>query len=90
LCLYEDMPIIRKFAIQGHAVPKTAHAPRGPFPPEVMTQSSVYYEADHGDSLHEALDDVRLFRCKDCGNILYEAELSDHDCDKEDEPFPDA
>jgi rubrerythrin len=55
-----------------------------------MTQSSVYYEADHGDSLHEALDDVRLFRCKDCGNILYEAELSDHDCDKEDEPFPDA
>ena len=84
------MPVIRKFAIQGHAIPKTAHAPRGPFPPEVLAQPKVYHDDSQGDSLHEALDDVRLFRCKDCGTILYEAELSDHDCDEEDEPFPDA
>lgn len=77
------MPIIRKFAVQGHAIPKTAHAPRGPFPPEVLAQSSVYYEGDHGDSLHEAFDDVRLFRCKDCGTILYEVELDDHLCEDE-------
>lgn len=78
------MPIIRKFAVQGHAVPKTAHAPRGPFPPEVLAQSSVYYEDTHGDSLHESFDDVRLFRCKDCGTILYEDELEAHLCEDED------
>jgi hypothetical protein len=84
------MPIIRKFAVQGHPIPKTAHAPRGPFPPEVISQSSVYYgEETYGDSLHEALDDIRLFRCKDCATILYEDELSAHQCE-DDESNPDA
>jgi hypothetical protein len=55
-----------------------------------MAQSKVYHDDSQGDSLHEALDDVRLFRCKDCGTILYEAELSEHDCDEEDELLPDA
>jgi hypothetical protein len=78
------MPIIRKFAVQGHAIPKTAHSPRGPFPPEVLAQSSVYYDSEtHGDSLHPGLDDVRLFRCKECATILYEDELSSHDCEDE-------
>jgi len=78
------MPIIRKFAIQGHAIPRTAHSPRGPFPPEVISQSSVYYEDQlHGDSLHPGLDDVRLFRCKDCATILYEDDLVSHSCEDE-------
>lgn len=87
------MPIIRKFAIQGHDIPKHAYAPRGlegALDPAVMRQSPINYEGEKGDSLHAALDDIRLFRCKDCGTILYEAELSDHDCDEEDEPLPDA
>jgi hypothetical protein len=75
------MPIIRKFAVQGHAVPRTAHSPRGPFPPEVLAQSGVNYDTDYGDSLHPALDDVRMFRCRDCGTILYEEELSIHECE---------
>lgn len=77
------MPIIRKFAIQGHEIPKGAHSPRGPFPPEIMNQTRVVYDTDHGDSLHSGLDDVRLFRCKYCGTILYEAELSVHECEEE-------
>lgn len=87
------MPVIRKFAVQGHEIPKHAYSPRGlegVIDPNVTTQSSVYYTGEHGDSLHTALDDVRLFRCKDCGTILYEAELSDHDCDEEDELPPNA
>jgi hypothetical protein len=87
------MPIIRKFAVQGHSVPKQAYGARGlegAIDPSVMRQSSVYHDAAHGDSLHESFDDVRLFRCKYCGTILYEAELSDHDCDEEDELLPDA
>ena len=87
------MPIIRKFAVQGHAVPQQSYSPRGlegAIDRTVMNQSKVYHDDSQGDSLHEALDDVRLFRCKDCGTILYEAELSDHACDDEDEPLPNA
>jgi hypothetical protein len=43
----------------------------------------VYDESEHGDSLHEALDDIRMFRCKDCYDILYEDELEEHECEEE-------
>jgi hypothetical protein len=78
------MPLIRKFAVQGHDVPKTAYRPHGPFPPEVLAQSRVAYEQQHADSLHEALDDVRMFRCKYCGDVLYEEQLSIHECEETD------
>jgi hypothetical protein len=77
------MPLIRKFAVQGHETPRSSYRPHGPFPPEVLAQTKVAYEYEHGDSLHEALDDVRLFRCKDCGDILAEDELNNHDCESE-------
>ena len=76
------MPLIRKFAIQGHEIPRTAHAPRGPFPPEVLAQGKVVYdETEHSDSLHEALDDVRMYRCKYCGEVMYEEGVSSHLCE---------
>jgi hypothetical protein len=77
------MGLVRKFAIQGHAIPSTVYRPHGPFPPEVLAQTRVVQEDLHSDSLHEALDDVRMFRCKDCGDILYEDELSIHECEEE-------
>jgi hypothetical protein len=77
------MPLIRTFARQGHAVPKGYQRPFGPFPPEVLAQPKVMYEDNHSDSLHEALDNVRMFRCKDCGEIINEYELESHDCDDE-------
>jgi hypothetical protein len=83
------MPIIRKFAVQGHAIPSHAYGARGlegAIDRKVMNQASVHYdEPSYGDSLHPGLDDVRLFRCKDCGTILYEAELSEHICDDEED-----
>lgn len=77
------MALIRKFAVQGHDVPKTAYRPHGPFPPEVLAQGRISYDDSHSDSLHEALDDVRMFRCRDCGDVLYEDELDIHDCEEE-------
>lgn len=77
------MGLIRKFAVQGHAVPKGSYRPQGPFPPEILAQTRVVYDDSHSDSLHEALDDVRMFRCRDCGEILYEDELSIHECEEE-------
>lgn len=77
------MPLVRKFARQGHAVPNGVYRARGPFPPEVLAQNPVRYEDEHSDSLHEALDDVRMFRCRDCGDVLYEDELDNHECEDE-------
>jgi hypothetical protein len=80
------MPIIRKFAVQGHAVPSGYSSPRGPFPPEIFAQNPrAEDEFPHSDSLHEALDNIRMFRCKDCSDILYEDELHTHDCNQEEE-----
>ena len=77
------MPIIRKYAVQGHAVPSGYHSPRGPFPPELFYQPKGETDLDYGDSLHEALDDVRYFRCRDCDTVLSEYDLPDHECDEE-------
>ena len=74
------MKLIRKFAVQGHEVPETAHSPQGPFPPEIMRGPQLAYEESHADSLHEALDTVRLFKCKHCDSILYQDQLSNHEC----------
>lgn len=76
------MPIVRKFAVQGHAVPSTVHSPRGPFPPEVLEQPRMDVEDYHSDSLHVGLDDVRFFKCKECEEILVENELEDHECEE--------
>ena len=77
------MPIIRKFAIQGHSVPNGYQRALGPFPPEVLRQNPVVYNYEHSDSLHEALDDVRMFRCRECGGVVHEDERSVHDCEYE-------
>lgn len=78
------MPLIRKDAIQGHAVPKGYSAPRGPFPPEIFSRNPRDYDSfNQPEALHESLDDVKIFRCKDCGEFLYEDELLSHKCEDE-------
>lgn len=79
------MPVIRKFAVQGHAVPSGAYRAHGPFPAEVLAQNPRSYVDQHSDSLHEALDDVRMFRCKYCTDVLYEDELNFHECEDDEE-----
>lgn len=78
------MALIRKFAVQGHAVPKGYSSPKGPFPYEIFqAPERAPEEQQHADSLHEALDDVRMFYCKECGGVLYEDELGTHVCELE-------
>lgn len=75
------MPVIRKHAVQGHYVPRTAAPARGPFPPEIFAANPRAEEQfPKSDSLHESWDDVRYFRCKDCGDIMLETDLEDHIC----------
>lgn len=79
------MPLVRKFAVQGHAIPKGPYRAHGPFPPEVLAGNEMAHEEYHSDSLHEALDDIRLYRCTYCGDVLYEDELDSHECGEEEE-----
>jgi len=76
------MTLIRKFAVQGHAVPSVAHSPRGPFPAEVLASPRMEYTEQHSDSLHAALDNIRFFKCRDCEEVLLETELTNHDCEE--------
>lgn len=76
------MPVIRKFAKQGHAIPSVVYSPRGPFPPEVLAEPEMAVEESHSDSLHVGLDDVKFFKCRDCEEVLMGEELEDHECDE--------
>jgi hypothetical protein len=77
------MKVIRKFAVQGHAVPLHVYSPVGPFPPEVLAEPWVESGDEHSDSLHVALDEVRFFRCRDCEEVLSVTEIENHICEEE-------
>jgi hypothetical protein len=76
------MTVIRKFAVQGHAVPSVVHSPRGPFPPEVLAQPQREDGDNHSDSLHVSLDNTRFFKCRACEEVLLETDLTNHDCEE--------
>jgi hypothetical protein len=78
------MRMIRRPAVQGHDIPTTAHAPRGPFPQELLTPSPVV-------TIEEELPDPRanaqnhfqapsLVRCRLCGEVMYSDETDMHGC----------
>ena len=77
------MGFVRKFAVQGHEIPETVMRPQGPFPPEVLAQTRVVHQQYDSDSLHEALDNLRFFQCKICGEVLLEDQLDIHECEEE-------
>jgi hypothetical protein len=81
---------------QGHDVPSQAHAPRGPFPPELFTNPPVLYDytpqADNGSeeepeggTAQNNYRPKKYFRCRDCDLVLMEDELEDHECDDEED-----
>ncbi len=77
------MGLIRTEARQGHAVPNGYARTLGPFPPEIFARNPRAEDSNWVDPLPEAYDDIRMFRCKECDDILYEDELEIHDCDEE-------
>ena len=76
------MPVIRKFAVQGHAIPSIVHEPRGPFPPEVLAEPEMTIDPSHSDSLHVGFDNIRFFKCRHCDAILVQEDLDDHICEE--------
>ena len=85
--------IIQVPVFQGHPVPDRPHAPRGPFPPELLRRperaADVEPQPDGGgESLpmgataQNNYRPVRWFRCRDCSEVLAEADLDDHTCEE--------
>lgn len=74
--------IIHKQAVQAHAVPATAYHPGDIFPPYRPEISDIDYDPDWFPPGATAQNDMRpnRYQCQDCGAVLWEAELEDHDC----------
>jgi hypothetical protein len=87
-------------AKQAHWVPSQAHAPRGPFSPELFQHTPVVWDytpqGENGDveepigaTAQNNYRPLRHFMCRDCDTVMTEHEIYDHDCDDdgyEDEP----
>lgn len=76
---------------QGHPVPAAAHAPRGPFPPELLQHEPVIWdytpqaenggvEEPEGGTAQNNFRPMRYFRCRDCEAIVSETEMAVHEC----------
>ena len=88
------MRIERIATRQGHPVPETAHAPKGPFPPELFQNEPVVTDyipqPDGGDidipiggTAQNNFKPIKWFRCKICSTIISEHEVSEHPCKEE-------
>ena len=86
------MKIERIITKQGHPVPRTAHRPNGPFPPELLEQPRVIYDyprqGDDGglqDELEGTAQNnfkpLRWFKCNVCEDTIPETQLETHICE---------
>ena len=82
------MRVIRRAAVQGHAVPATASYPKGPFPAEVLAPPVVTHDDTDPDVLYPPgataqnnYQGVRMFRCKLCGELVTEEQIASHQCE---------
>lgn len=72
---------------QGHPVPKTAHSPKGPFPPELTKEPEIvtdYVPFDEdvpiGGTAQNNFVEPKIFKCRLCNQFLYENKIPDHIC----------
>lgn len=78
------MRVIRTAAYQGHAVPKMAGYPKGPFNPEVLAEPVIVTEEPEPPVYNaNAQNDYRgerLFRCAYCTEVVPGSEIDAHYC----------
>lgn len=78
------MRVIRRPAVQGHAVPQTAHHPNGPFPPEVLAANPVEAvpmpDEDPRLNAQNNYTPPTLMRCTLCGEVMTSDETDAHRC----------
>lgn len=78
------MKVIRRPAVQGHAIPQTAHRPQGPFPAEILAPNPIEsVEPDDPDPWANAQNNYTSptwLRCRACGEVMTEDEADAHWC----------
>ena len=81
------MRIERVVTKQGHPVPKSAHSPKGPFPPEIFYEPEVIteytpfdHDIPHGGTAQNNFTSPKLFRCTYCTIVVLEHEIGNHIC----------
>lgn len=74
---------------QGHPVPSSSHAPRGPFPAEIFIQPEIItdyvpFDEEHpvGATAQNEFKSPKLFRCSECAVIVLEHEVPSHFCEE--------
>jgi hypothetical protein len=78
--------VLRRAAIQAHAVPETAGRPMGPFGPEILAKPVVVHEDvdDNpfpiGATAQNQFRGTRFFKCKNCYSVVAEDEVQMHVC----------
>jgi len=91
------MRIVQRIATkQGHPVPSTSHAPRGPFPPELYARPEIvtdYTPVDQvipiGGTAQNNFNPPRMFQCSYCNMLELEKDISNHICREDDEDGQD-
>lgn len=80
------MRVVRRQAVQGHAIPTTAHQPQGPFPAEILAPNAVVVEEeermDPGSNAQNLYRSPSMVRCTLCGEIMTEDVTDSHVCEK--------
>jgi len=70
------MRIIKRQAYQAHPVPSHAYyPPQDPLEPDITQQPVPNLEGE------DNYEEERAFRCKNCDDVVFESEMSRHDCE---------
>ena len=78
---------------QGHPVPSSAQPAKGPFPPDIFMRPEVvhdYYRPGQDDILDGATAQnqfrpPKVFKCRNCEELVLEHDIPKHECPEEDE-----
>ena len=71
------MRVTKTAAYQAHPVPSHAYyPPEDPLEADITRQSSVYFDEEEPSS------DERIFRCKNCKEVLLESDIEYHECEQ--------
>jgi len=69
------MRITNKQAYQGHPTPSHAYyPPEDPLEPEITKEPEMVYDEEYTEE--------RVFKCKNCDDIVFESEIYEHDCEE--------
>jgi len=87
------MKITRVDAVQAHPIPTRAHAPRGPFPPELFRESEIIYDYEPalnedgqnsplGATAQNNFRDIKWLYCGTCYERVKESDTASHVCEE--------